>query len=171
MLISIINSYAIKITREEYPDFFNYIFKNKRAGELLSDSENEIQNLNREEQRKILKIKRIILRLSRGLVALFAITIVKLVLIRLIIIGASEILDFIPIFGFIIGGVIQAIVNIPLARKLGKNAKEYCEILVRERIEHVVNNIIEGYKSSVEILNILSKKNDWERKVLVINKI
>ena len=92
-------------------------------------------------------------------------------LIRLIIIGASEILDFIPIFGFIVGGVIQAIVNIPIARKLGKNAKEYCEILVLERIEHVVNNIIEGYKSSVEILNILSKKNDWERKVLVINKI
>ena len=112
-----------------------------------------------------------ILHFSGGTVALFAITIVKIVLIRLIILGASEILDFIPIFGFIIGGVIAAVVNIPLAKKLSKNAKKYCEKLVKERIGDVVNNIIEGYKNSVDIIKTLSERSDWERKVLALDKI
>lgn len=171
MLICIISSYQIKLKSVNYSDFFSFIFENNKAGDLLSESHNDLKNLKTEERKKVSTINKMILRFSGGTVALFAITIVKIVLIRLIILGASEVLDFIPVFGFIVGGVVAAVVNIPLAKKLSKNSKKYCEKLVKERIGDVVNNIIEGYKNSVDIIKILSERNDWERKVLVMDKI
>lgn len=171
MLICIISSYQIKLKSVNYSDFFSFIFENNKAGDLFSESHNDLKNLKTEERKKVSTINKMIFRLSGGTVALFAITIVKIVLIRLIILGATEVLDFIPVFGFIVGGVIAAVVNIPLAKKLSKNSKKYCEKLVKERIGDIVNNIIEGYKNSVDIIKILSERNDWERKVLVIDKI
>ena len=171
MLIFIISSYQIKLKSVNYSDFFSFIFENSKAGDLLSESNEDIQNLNTEERKRVSKINKMILHFSGGTVALFAITIVKIVLIRVIILGACEVLDFIPIFGFIVGGAISAVVNIPLANKLSRNAKKYCEKLVKERMGDVVNNIIEGYKNSVDLIKTLSERNDWERKVLVLDKI
>ena len=171
MLICIISSYQIKLKSVNYSDFFSFIFENSKAGDLLSESNEDIQNLNTEERKRVSKINKMILHFSGGTVALFAITIVKIVLIRVIILGACEVLDFIPIFGFIVGGAISAVVNIPLANKLSRNAKKYCEKLVKERMGDVVNNIIEGYKNSVDLIKTLSERNDWERKVLVLDKI
>jgi GTPase Era involved in 16S rRNA processing len=72
MLICIISSYQIKLKSVNYSEFFSFIFENNKAGDLLSESHNDLKNLKTEEKKKVSSINKMILRLSGGTVALFA---------------------------------------------------------------------------------------------------
>ena len=85
--------------------------------------------------------------------------------------GINELLDFVPVVGWIIGGVVSAIINIPLVRKLSKNCKKFCKNLVEKRSGSILKNIIEGYKNTVDIIKQLSERNNWERKIHIQERL
>ena len=79
-------------------------------------------------------------------------------------------LDFIPGCGFIIGGVINSVINTQFLYDIGKKAKNFCSNKIRDSGgRQNILNIIEGYKDSVSILERLSNKNEWRRKIQILN--
>lgn len=172
MLISILASYKIKLNDNfPYKRFFSFIFENEKAGKILEESFDDLQNnLNNEQIGRFSKIKKKILLAGKG-TALIAISILKIVTFRTFLLGISEFLDFIPIIGWIAGGVVSAIINVPLAKKLGKNSKKFCKTFVRERRFNILNNIIEGYKKSVNIIKKFNDRINWERKIQIQEKL
>ena len=174
MLTSIINSYGIKLNKTfPYKEFLNSIFDNEEVGKVIEDySINNPENkLNNEENQRVSKINKAILRLVGGGTSIIAISILKIVTFRLVVLGINELLDFVPVVGWIIGGVVSAIINIPLVRKLSKNCKKFCKNLVEKRSGSILKNIIEGYKNTVDIIKQLSERNNWERKIHIQERL
>ena len=88
-------------------------------------------------------------------------------------IGAASILgflDFIPAFGFLIAGGINTIINAPFLYDLGKRAKNFLDDKIRRTGgRQNLLNIIEGYRDSISLIEALGNKNDWSRKMQVVN--
>jgi hypothetical protein len=97
-------------------------------------------------------------------------------LIRVIIfrIGITEILgilDFIPVVGFIIPGVINSIINIQFLNNIVNETKRFLTNRIRNSgANENILNIIHGYRDSVSILENLRNKNEWTRKIRIMNE-
>ena len=97
-------------------------------------------------------------------------------LIRVIIfrIGITEILgilDFIPVVGFIIAGLINSVINIPFLNNIVNETKRFLTNKIRNSGSNEnILNIIHGYRDSVSILENLRNKNEWTRKIRIMNE-
>jgi uncharacterized protein (DUF697 family) len=79
---------------------------------------------------------------------------------------ATGFLDFIPIIGTVIGGIIDFIVNVPFLYKIGREAQNFAERRIREEgVKINILNQITGYTKSFEEVNKLADKEDWSRKL------
>ena len=95
---------------------------------------------------------------------------IKATAMRLSVSAVLGALDFIPL-GFIAGGIINFFINTPFLNKLAKETKEFArtKILNNGGRENVLN-LIDGYKKSFRELEKLSNRNDWSRKIEIINE-
>ena len=97
---------------------------------------------------------------------------IKVFLVRIGISAFLGLFDLIPIVGFIIGGVINAIMNSPFIKNLGNEAKTFSARQIRKTGGRLsILNIIQGYRESFSLLEGLCNKNDWTRKIQILDLI
>ena len=85
---------------------------------------------------------------------------------RITVSTATGFLDFIPIVGTLIGGVIDCAVNVPFLYKIGREAQNFAEKQIREKgVKNNILNQIKGYIKSFEEIRKLADKTDWSRKL------
>ena len=156
MLIGIFNDYGFYINKETFKTFFDY-YNGNNAVRNLNDTTNTFGRINQifgnitDENIKYI-IKELIHALS----------------IRLGIEAAIGVFDFIP-GGFIVGGIINSIINAPMIKSMGNKAKEFLAKKIRDSggRENIMN-IIEGYRDSFSILEDLRNRIDYTRKIQII---
>ena len=156
MLIGIFNDYGFYINKETFKTFFDY-YNGNNAVRNLNDATNIFGRINQifgnitDENIKYI-IKELIHALS----------------IRLGIEAAIGVFDFIP-GGFIVGGIINSIINAPMIKSMGNKAKEFLAKKIRDSggRENIMN-IIEGYRDSFSILEDLRNRIDYTRKIQII---
>ena len=193
MMISIIKLFSFSLKKFPFSRYFNSIFENPRAGEIVEqnmnaiDGEGEINrisitNINNEgpENQNIQIFGRmydnLLYLFSRGshnisrLFQIFSKSLIVICSTRVIVLSINGATDFIPMIGWALGGVIASIINVPFAKKMGDKTIQFCEHLIRERGElDLIRNQIEGYRNAINFIHNLSLRLRWERKVLIVN--
>ena len=167
MLINIFKAYGFTINIQIFEMFFNNYF-----GE--NNNNNNNQNNNNDEgtiRRRIfnwlyINFENIIDDNTRFIIE-------QLITALTIRIGASTILgflDFIPVVGFIVAGVINSIINGPFIYNIGKQAKDFLgnKIRVAGGRQNAIN-ICKGYRDSISLFGNLRDKNVWTRKIQILN--
>ena len=87
-------------------------------------------------------------------------------------IGIAAFLRFLDLIlgGFIIGGIVNAIINSPFIYKIGDEAKTFLSIKINESGgRQNILNLIEGYRDSISLIESLRDKNEWIRKIQILN--
>ncbi len=168
MLIKMFNSFGFNVDNKIFMDFFeNYYKKNENNGRVINGiNENERNTikakifnwLNRNFDNAMNEETKYIIN-----------ELIRAFEFRLGIAAFIGIFDFIP-GAFIITGVINSIINTQFIEKIAENAQIFLinKIRLKGGKQNILN-IIEGYKSSISVLERLSNKNDWSRKMQVVN--
>ena len=162
MLIGIFKVYGFNISIEVFRNFFTHynegriiqdLASNQGAvSEILNWLSSNFDNANDEN------VKFIITQL------------IEILKIRIAMTAVTGVLDFIPVIGFIIGGIFNGIVNSPFIYSIGKKAKKYLTDKIRNSGgRQNVLNIIEGYRDSISLLQSLSNRNNWTRKIHILD--
>jgi uncharacterized protein (DUF697 family) len=166
MLINIFKAYGFNINIQIFRNFFNNFIEGNNVNHpiLHNNDENTIrtrilgwlnrnfENINDENTRFIIE----------QLIRIYAIRI-----------GISAIiggLDFIPPFGFIAAGIINSIINPYFIYDIAKKAKTFLTKKIRDSggRQNIIN-ICEGYRDSFSLFARLRDKNDWTRKIQILN--
>ena len=96
---------------------------------------------------------------------------IDVIIFRIGITAILGILDFIPVVGFIIAGIINSIINTPFLNNLVNETKKFITNKIRNSgVNENILNIIHGYRDSVSILENLRNKNEWTRKIRIMNE-
>ena len=158
LLIGIFNDYGFFIDQKYFRNFFDYYAGNNGVRSLNDvNPENIFRRINEIFGNIIDENIRYIIR-----------ELIYALSIRLGIETAIGIFDFIP-GGFIVGGIINSIINTPLIIKIGNKAKKFLEKKIKDTGgKEMIMNIIEGYKDSFSILEDLRNRNDYTRKIQII---
>lgn len=83
---------------------------------------------------------------------------------------AGGYLDFIPIVGTIIQGIIGSIINSFFIQKLSNKLCSYCRgKIMREGAKNNILNQVIGYRKSILLFQKLSQREDWSRKIQIIS--
>ena len=165
MLINIFKAYGFNINIQIFRNFFNNFIEGNNVNHpiLHNNDENTIrtrilgwlnrnfENINDENTRFIMG----------ELIRIYAIRI-----------GISAILgglDFVP-FGFIAAGIINSIISSKFIYDIGKKAKTFLTKKIRDSggRQNIIN-ICEGYRDSFSLFARLRDKNDWTRKIQILN--
>ena len=94
---------------------------------------------------------------------------IKVFKVRIGISALLGVLDLIP-GGFVLAGIINAIINTPFLYKIGEESKIFLTKKIRDSGgRQNIMNIIEGYRDSISLINNLRNKNDWSRKIQILN--
>ena len=167
MLIKIFNSFGFNINTQIFVDFFNDYNRGNRV--------NRIHNGFNENERMTLTT-RIFNWLSQHFeeannenTKFIIFELIKALELRLGVAAVTGLLDFIP-GGFIVAGIIQGLINTPFILKISKDSKNFLinKIRVSGGRENILN-MIEGYRDSVSILDRLTNKHDWKRKIQIVD--
>ena len=163
MLINIFKAYCFNINIQIFSNFF----RNLNGGNALLIAENNdeiairrrifgllernFENINDEKVRFIIR------------------QLIKILEIRIGTAAFLSILDLIP-GGFVIGGIINALINAPFFEKVVEDAKSFLINQIRANgVKPNIINIIKGYRDSAILLENLSNNNDWSRKIRILN--
>ena len=96
---------------------------------------------------------------------------IRVIIFKIGITGILGVLDFIPIVGFIVAGVINAIINTPFLNNIVNEAKKFLSDKIRRSgARENILNIVQGYRDSASILENLRDKNEWTRKIKIMNE-
>jgi hypothetical protein len=96
---------------------------------------------------------------------------ISVIIFRIGITAILGILDFVPVVGFIIAGVINSIINIPFLNDIVNETKKFITNKIRNSGSNEnILNIIHGYRDIVSILRKLKNKNEWTRKIRIMNE-
>ena len=91
---------------------------------------------------------------------------IDLCALQIIILTINGGMDFIPLFGWIIGGFIACAINLPFTHNIAKETKNFCENQIKKKgTRAILMNQIEAYRKAIEFIKNLSLRNNWERKV------
>ena len=167
MLVNIFKAYGFKVNLAHLENFFHiYIRQNNNNN---NDNNNNIELV---ESRVFAHLNQLYRNANEENYRFIIKKLIRLFIIRIGISIFLGIFDSIPLVGFIIGGIINAIINTDFIRKLGKDSK----IFLRDQIRKTggklsILNIIEGYRESFTLLRSLSNKDDWTRKIQILNLI
>lgn len=158
LLIGIFNDYGFFLDQKYFRNFFDYYAGNNGVRSLNDvNPENIFRRINEIFGNIIDENIRYIIR-----------ELIYALSIRLGIETAIGIFDFIP-GGFIVGGIINSIINTPLIIKIGNKAKKFLEKKIKDTGgKEMIMNIIEGYKDSFSILEDLKNRIDYTRKIQII---
>ena len=162
MLISIFKAFGFTIDISIFRNFFD----------TLHSAANGENNNNNEQG----FIARVFIWLNRNLGNInndnTKFIIKKLIEVLKIRIGISALcglLDLIP-GGFIIAGIVNAIINSDFIYKIGDEAKKFLSDKINKSGgRQNILNLIEGYRDSISLIESLRGKNDWARKIQILN--
>lgn len=162
MLISIFKAFGFTIDLIIFRNFFNDLY-NIPNGE---NNNNNQQGL----------IARVFTWLNRNFDIVnddntrFIITqLIRVFSIRIGISAFLGLLDFIP-GGFVIGGIINGIIFSPFIYKIGDEAKTFLSNKINKSGgKQNILNLIEGYRDSISLIENLRNKNEWTRKIQILN--
>ena len=166
MLIGIFKAFGCSIGIQIFTNFFNRFIGGNGMRNIVN---NDVIGENR-------LISRILNWLSRnfenGLNENTKFIIKQLINVFKVRIGISAllgVLDLIP-GGFVLAGIINAIINTPFLYKIGEESKIFLTKKIRDSGgRQNIMNIIEGYRDSISLINSLRNKNDWSRKIQILN--
>jgi len=89
--------------------------------------------------------------------------------IRIGISALCGLLDLIP-GGFIIKGIVNAVINSDFIYKIGDEAKKFLSDKINKSGgRQNILNLIEGYRDSISLIESLRDKNEWARKIQILN--
>ena len=164
MLINIFKAYGFNINIQIFRNFFNNFIEGNNVNDLIlhNNDENTIRT-----------------RILRWLNGIFENIIddentrfimEQLIRIFVIRIGISVILGLLAPFGFIAAGIIKSINNSHFIYDIGKKAKTFLTRKIRDSggRQNIIN-ICEGYRDSISLFARLRDKNDWTRKIQILN--
>ena len=162
MLISIFKAFGFTIDISIFRNFFD----------TLHSAANGENNNNNEQG----LIARVFIWLNRNLGNInndnTKFIIKKLIEVLKIRIGISALcglLDLIP-GGFIIKGIVNAVINSDFIYKIGDEAKKFLSDKINKSGgRQNILNLIEGYRDSISLIKSLRDKNDWARKIQILN--
>jgi len=194
MMISIIKLFGFSLINFPFSRYFNSIFESRNAGDIFLrqnqnmnaiDGEGDInrisvQRINPEEPRdsrtRFVFITDFINLIVRGrnstslLIKRLSLSLYSICFLRIGILALNGGTDFIPLIGWVIGGIIASIITVPFTKKIGNKTIEFCSNLIRENgILNIIRNQIEGYRYALDYIKKLSLKEKWERNVLIVN--
>ena len=165
MLINIFKAYGFNINIQIFRNFFNNFIEGNNVNHpiLHNNDENTIrtrilgwlnrnfENINDENTRFIME------------------ELIRIFVIRIGISAFLGVLDFVP-FGFIAAGIIKSIINSHFIYDIGKKAKTFLTKKIRDSggRQNIIN-ICEGYRDSFSLFARLRDKNDWTRKIQILN--
>ena len=165
MLITILKAYGFNINIQIFRNFFNNFIEGNNVNHpiLHNNDENTIrtrilgwlnrnfENINDEDTRFIME----------QMIRIFGI--------RIGISAILGVLDFVPL-GFIAAGIIKSIINSHFIYDIGKKAKTFLTKKIRDSggRQNIIN-ICEGYRDSFSLFARLRDKNDWTRKIQILN--
>ena len=166
MLIKIFKAYGFIINTEIFSRFFNgyspqnIINNNQNINNEVGIIEGRIynflyQNFNYDVDENTRFVMRLLIR-----VIMYRIGITALL-------GAFDIIPG----GFMVAGVIIAIINTPFLNNIVNEAKKFLSDKIRRygAREYIIN-IVQGYRDCVSILENLRDKNEWSRKIKIMNE-
>jgi GTP-binding protein EngB required for normal cell division len=161
MLINIFKAYGFNINIQIFRNFFNNFIEGNNVNDLIlhNNDENTIRT-----------------RILRWLNGFFEniiddentrFIIEQLIRIFVIRIGISAILGLLAPFGF---GIIKSIIKSHFIYDIGKKAKTFLTRKIRDSggRQNIIN-ICEGYRDSISLFARLRDKNDWTRKIQILN--
>lgn len=165
MLINIFKAYGFNINIQIFRNFFNNNIEGNNMNDsiLHNNDENTIrtrilgwlninfENINDENTRFIME------------------ELIRIFVIRIGISAFLGVLDIVP-FGFIAAGIINSILNSQFIYDIGKKAKTFLTKKIRDSggRQNIIN-ICEGYRDSISLFAKLRDKNDWTRKIQILN--
>ena len=165
MLINIFKAYGFNINIQIFRNFFNNFIEGNNVNDLIlhNNDENTIrtrilgwlninfENINDENTRFIME------------------ELIRIFVIRIGFSAILGVLDFVP-FGFIAAGIINSIINSQFIYDIGKKAKTFLTRKIRDSggRQNIIN-ICEGYRDSISLFARLRDKNDWTRKIQILN--
>ena len=165
MLINIFKAYGFNINIQIFRNFFNNNIEGNNMNDsiLHNNDENTIrtrilgwlninfENINDENTRFIME------------------ELIRIFVIRIGFSAILGVLDFVP-FGFIAAGIINSIINSHFIYDIGKKAKTFLTQKIRDSggRQNIIN-ICEGYRDSISLFARLRDKNDWTRKIQILN--
>ena len=166
MLVAIFKVYGFNIVTRIFTNFFNHYNRDNGIRNEVINNDNE----------RITIIARIFSWLARNFenvnnenIKFIIKQLIRVFKIRIGVAAFIGILDIIPA-GFVIGGIINAIINSTFLYNIGKEAKNFLGNKIRASGgRQNILNIIEGYRDSISILEGLSNKNEWKRKIQIVN--
>lgn len=165
MLISIFKAYGFNINIQIFRNFFNNFIEGNNVNDLIlhNNDENTIRTrilrwLNENFENIIDENTRFIME-----------QLIRIFVIRISISALLGVLDFVP-FGFIAAGIINSIINSQFIYDIGKKAKTFLTRKIRDSggRQNIIN-ICEGYRDSISLFARLRDKNDWTRKIQILN--
>ena len=168
MLTKICNSFGFNLENSIFNDFFIKYLKEIERGN--NDNTNANENQRNSIRARILNWLTQNFRNANNDVNQFIIQ--KLIDSFEIRIGVTALAGFFDLMpgGFIIGGIIDAIINYPFINQLGNEAKIFMANKIRASGgKKNIINIIESYRESISILEELSNRNEWPRKIEIID--
>ena len=165
MLINIFKAYGFNINTQIFINFFNNFIEGNNVNYLIlhNNDENAIRTrilrlVNENFENIIDENTRFIME---ELIRIFA----K----RIGISAILGVLDFVP-FGFIAAGIINSIINSHFIYDIGKKAKTFLtQKIIDSGGRQNIINICEGYRDSFSLFARLRDKNDWTRKIQILN--
>ena len=168
MLIKIFKSYGYRIEYELIRDFFRKYHGENLVRNIIRNQENNINNnlfnVNINE-----RLGEMFRNIQNENTKFIINELIKSAGLRIGLSTIAGFLDFIPL-GFIAGGILDALVNGPYLKRMGEKAKKFCANTLRNQGAKInVLNMIEGYKDSFDILNRLGNRNDWSRKIQILD--
>ena len=166
MLINIFKAYGFNINIQIFRNFFNNFIEGNNVNHpiLHNNDENTIRTrilgwLNRNFENISDENTRFIIE-----------QLIRIYAIRIGISAILGLLDFVPVFGFIYAGIFNSIINPYFIYDIAKKAKTFLTKKIRDSggRQNIIN-ICEGYRDSFSLFARLRDKNDWTRKIQILN--
>ena len=179
MVIDIFIAYGFLVNKPIINDFFIAVYgKNgekalrqiREQGNNNNNNNGYIETLKKHIISFFIKLSEIIRFRPNGLTKYILSFLLRIFIILLAIDLAGGYLDFIPITGTIIQGIINSIINSFFIQNIANKLCSYCRNKIRR--EGAKNNILNqviGYRKSMLLFQKLSQRRDWSRKIQILS--
>ena len=166
MLIKIFKAYGFNINIQIFENFFNNYFgvNNNRNNNIINNEEitlgiriinwlsQNFENIHDDNTQFIIQ------------------QLIRAFYVRIGVTAFLGLFDFIPVFGFLIAGGINAIINSKFLYDIRRKAEKFlADKIRRSGGRQSILNIFEGYNDSISLIYALRNKNEWTRKIQILN--
>lgn len=183
MIIKIFIVYGFEVNRDIINDFFKVTYRERGIEAVRQEEEQENNNNYNNNGRYWNNLKQYIISLYNKLSGIIGFEIrrkniiiqIIFILLRifLVLLGIELItgyLDFLVFFGTLTQGIFCSIINGYFIKDIYNKLHSYCKNrIIEEGAKRNILNKVHGYRRSILIFKKLSQRNNWNRKIKIIN--